>query len=257
MSINAIIVDDEELGRVNLQCALRNHPDWQVMALCESASEAEEALAKHQVDVIFLDIHMPETSGIDLAKRLCKTSAPPVIIFVTAHSCYALHAFECFALDYLLKPFSNARLSETLVRAAETVQMREKSAYGKSLHAYLEAGSQPQQSYLQQVAIRSLGEIEMLSLNKVSYISSAGNYVELHTKQGCKLLRVTMNTLEKKLDPQIFVRIHRAYLVRTTDIVKLSHFTNGAAKLILSCGTTLAVSRAYLQTVKEIMVDSL
>ena len=81
--------------------------------------------------------------------------------------------------------------------------------------------------------------------------------MELHTKQGCKLLRVTMNTLEKKLDPKIFVRIHRAYLVRTTDIVKLSHFTNGAAKLILSCGTTLAVSRAYLQTVKEIMVDSL
>lgn len=257
MTINAIIVDDEELGRINLQCALRNHPEWQVLALCESASEAEEVLANNQVDVIFLDIHMPETSGIDLAKRLCKTSAPPVIIFVTAHSCYALHAFECFAMDYLLKPFSNARLAEALVRAAETVRMRGNSGYGKSLNAYLEADSTPQDSYLQQVVIRSLGEIELLSLDQVSYISTAGNYVELHTKQGCKLLRVTMNTLEKKLDPKIFVRIHRGYLARATHFAKLSNFTNGAATLILSCGITLPVSRAYLQTVKEVMADSL
>ncbi|MBC3807924.1 response regulator transcription factor [Undibacterium seohonense] len=257
MSIKAIVVDDEELGRLNLQCALRNHPDWHVLALCESASEAEQVLDNNQVDVIFLDIHMPETSGIDLAKRLSKTNAPPVIIFVTAHSCYALHAFECFAMDYLLKPFSNTRLSEALVRAAETVHMRGNSDYGKSLHAYLEAGSIPQNKYLQQVAIRSLGEIELLSLDQVGYVSTAGNYVELHAKQGCKLLRVTMNTLEQKLDPAIFVRIHRGYIVRATHIVKLSNFTNGAAKLILSCGTTLPVSRAYLQTVKEMMVDVL
>lgn len=257
MSINAIIVDDEQLGRVNLQCALRNYPDWQVLALCESASEAEQVLAQHQIDVIFLDIHMPETSGIDLAKRLCKTNAPPVIIFVTAHSCYALHAFECFALDYLLKPFSNTRLSETLVRAAETVRMRGKSGYGQTLNAYLETGSTPQHSYLQQVAIRSLGEIEVVSLDQVSYISTAGNYVELHTKLGCKLLRVTMNTLEQKLDPQVFVRVHRGYIVRATDIIKLGNFTNGAATLALRCGHTLPVSRAYLQAVKEIMIDSI
>lgn len=257
MSINAIIVDDEQLGRVNLQCALRNYPEWQVLALCESASEAEQVLANNQVDVIFLDIHMPETSGIDFAKRLSKTDASPVIIFVTAHSCYALHAFECFALDYLLKPFSNARLSEALTRAIETVRMRGNSGYGKSLHAYLEFGSAPQSNYLRQVAIRSLGEIELLSLDQVSYVSTAGNYVELHTKQGCKLLRVTMNTLEKKLNPAIFVRIHRGYIVRATNIVRLSNFTNGTAKLILNCDTTLPVSRAYLQTVKEMMVDSL
>jgi two-component system LytT family response regulator len=256
MSINAIIVDDEELGRINLQCALRSHTDWNVIALCESASEAEELLSRNRVDVIFLDIHMPETSGIDLAKRLCKTNAPPVIIFVTAHSCYALHAFECFAIDYLLKPFSNARLSEALERAAEMVFMRDKKCYGQSLNAYLEASVKPQHHYLQQVALRSLGEIEILSLDLVNYISTAGNYVELHTKQGSKLLRVTMNTLEQKLDPDVFVRIHRSFIVRASRIVKLGNFINGAAQLTLSCGTVLTVSRAYLQTVKEILVDS-
>ncbi|WMW80555.1 LytTR family DNA-binding domain-containing protein [Undibacterium cyanobacteriorum] len=257
--IKAIIVDDEELGRVNLLSALRAFPEWNVVALCESVASASLALEQHQVDVVFLDIQMPEVSGLVLARRLSQTPNPPVIVFVTAYDGYALHAFEYFALDYLLKPFSNQRLQQTLERASQMIQMRQKSAYSESLQAYVEnsrEASKVSDTYLTRVTIRSIGELEVVSLDTVSYLSSAGNYVELATPQGSKLLRLTMNAMEEKLNPSIFVRIHRSHMVRISEIEKLSDFVGGTARLSLRNGPSFPVSQAYLAKLKEAVLAS-
>jgi two-component system LytT family response regulator len=254
MKINTIIVDDEELGRVNLYCALSMHPDWQILAQCDSVTSAEAALAQHKVDVIFLDIQMPEVSGLELARRLACLPAPPIIIFVTAYDHYALHAFECFALDYLLKPFSNERLAQTLARAAEAVKMQERANYAEALRAYVDERSQATSTYPEQVVLRSAGEIALLPVAQIRFITAAGNYVELHTAHGSKLLRLAMNKFAQTLDPTIFIRIHRSHIVRHAEIASLNSLTDGAAKLTLVCGATLAVSEPYLQKVRECML---
>lgn len=254
MKINTLIVDDEELGRVNLHCALSAHPNWQIVAECDSVASAEVALAQHKVDVIFLDIQMPEVSGLELARRLACSPTPPIIVFVSAYDSYALHAFECFALDYLLKPFSNERLAQTLARAAEAVKMQERANYAEVLRAYVDERSQPSSAYPEQVVLRSAGEIALLPLAQVKFITAAGNYVELHTAHGSKLLRLAMNKFAQTLDPAIFIRIHRSHIVRRAEMASLNSLADGAAKLTLVCGASLAVSESYVQSVRECML---
>lgn len=254
MKINAIIVDDEELGRVNLRCALSTYPDWQILAQCDSVASAETALAQHKIDVIFLDVHMPEVSGLELARQLARSPAPPIIIFVTAYDRYALHAFECFALDYLLKPFSNERLAQTLERAAEAVKMKERANYGEVLRAYVDSENKPATSYAEHVVLRSAGEIALLPLAQVRTITAAGNYVALHTAQGSKLLRQVLNKFAQTLDPTIFIRIHRSSIVRIADMASLNNLNDGA-KLTLICGTTFTVSETYVPRVRECLMN--
>ncbi len=253
MTIKALIVDDEELGRINLEACLATVPQWQVAASCDSVDSALQVLNREPIDVVFLDIQMPEVSGLELARRLSLQASPPVIIFVTAYDAYALHAFDYFALDYLLKPFSTQRLHQTLVRAQEMISLRQKSAYSESLRAYLDTNTVAKNHFLQKVTIRSLGEIEVVSLDAVNYMSSAGNYVELHVGEMTKLLRLTMNHLEEKLDPKTFIRIHRSHIVRIANIEKLTDFVGGAARLTLNGGVSLPVSQAYLNKLKEIV----
>lgn len=254
MPIKALIVDDEELGRANLEASLVGIPEWRIVASCDSVASAQQVLKQEAVDVVFLDIQMPEVSGLELARRLSQQANPPVIIFVTAYDAYALHAFDYFALDYLLKPFSTQRLRQTLERAQEMVILRQRSEYGESLRAYLNTDTTASNQYLQKVTIRSLGEIEIVSLDLVNYMSSAGNYVELHLAESTKLLRLTMNQLEEKLDPRVFIRIHRSHIVRIQQIEKLTDFVGGAARMIMRGGINLPVSQAYLSRVKEALL---
>jgi two-component system LytT family response regulator len=255
MSVRYLIVDDEAPSRANLRLALTTHPDWQLVAECDSAAAARAALAEHEVDVIFLDIQMPLESGLVLAREISRLRVPPLIVFATAYSEHAVDAFEVHALDYLLKPLSDARLAQTVERIGAMLGQRQREAYGDALRDYVKAGTGPGQAAerLERINVRSVGRIEQIRVDDILWIESAGNYVELHIDGRTVLHRITLNRLEALLVPGEFLRVHRSAIVRRSQIARLETIGDGGYRLTLRCGAAVAVSERYLPALKSAM----
>jgi len=249
MNMRALIVDDEEPGRVNLRYALAEHPGWTVAAECASVDAANAALAELQVDVVFLDIQMPKDTGLVLARALAALPAPPLVIFVTAHNAFALEAFEVHALDYLLKPVNDERLAAALARAASMLEQRQRAAYGQALRAYVaETGA-----YLQQLSVRSVGSIECIELADVHWIEACGNYVQLHMAGRSVMYRMAVSRLAERLDPAVFMQVHRRVIVRADQLARLDTAGDGVHRLQLRCGPQVAVSERHVGAIRERM----
>jgi two-component system LytT family response regulator len=137
--LRALIVDDEEPGRVNLRYALAEYPRWHLAGECASVAAARALLAAEPVDLVLLDVQMPQESGLALARELCQLAEPPLLVFVTAFNAYAVEAFEVHALDYLLKPIDDQRLAQALERAEAMLAQRQRAAYGQAVRAFLAA----------------------------------------------------------------------------------------------------------------------
>lgn len=250
MPVRYMIVDDEAPGRTNLRLALAAHPGWMLVAECDGTAGARSALGSHDIDVVFLDIHMPAESGLALARDISAQREPPLIVFVTAYSAHAVDAFEVHALDYLLKPLDDARLAQTVQRIEAMLRHRQREAYGAALRNYVDAGDA---QYVERINVRSVGHIEQILVGDILWVESAGNYVELHLAARTVLHRVTLNRLEVMLDPGKFLRIHRSAIVRRDQIASLATSGDGAYRLTLRCGGVLAVSERYLGQVKSSM----
>ncbi|CAN7642771.1 LytTR family DNA-binding domain-containing protein [Pseudoduganella sp. LjRoot289] len=251
-AIRALIVDDEEPGRINLRYALAEHAAWEVAVECASAAAARAALAApdgHGIAVVFLDIQMPQESGLALARELAQREEPPLIIFVTAYDAHAVEAFEVHALDYLLKPFDDQRFAQTLERARAMLAQRQRAGYGAALRAY----ALPQPDYWRQLSVRSVGRIESVQLEDVLWMEAAGNYVELRLATRRVLHRVTLSRLQQHLDPACYVRVHRSAIVRATQIASLAANGDGSYQAALRCGDTVSVSERYLAAVKALL----
>ncbi|MFZ6731354.1 LytR/AlgR family response regulator transcription factor [Undibacterium sp. Ji42W] len=259
MAIRSIIVDDEEHARITLGYSLGKYPEWQVLSALKNAAAAREFIAQNRVDVVFLDIQMPRESGLELARSLAAQSRPPLIIFVTAYNAHAIDAFDLHALDYLLKPFSQDRFAKTLERAREMLSLTQQPAYAQALAACLVSSQHKpdelQPVYLQQVTVRSVGEMECIRLADVHWIGAAGNYVELHLGQHVVLHRVALSKLEEYLDPRQFIRVHRGAIVRTDQPVHLRVMGNGGYQLTLRSGDEVAVSKNYIDTLRQLMLE--
>jgi len=247
--VRCLIVDDEAPGRTNLRLALAAYPDWILVAECEGVAPARAVLASHDIDVVFLDIRMPAESGLVLARELSQLREPPLIVFVTAHGEHAIDAFEVHALDYLLKPLSDARLAQAVERGAAMLRHRQRAAYGVALRDYVADG----QRRLKHVNVRSVGRIEQILLDDIQWIASAGNYVELHLGSRTILHRITLNRFEALLPAEDFLRVHRGVIVRREQVASLATTGDGTYQLTLRCGSTVAVSERYLAALKSCM----
>lgn len=245
--IDYLIVDDEAPGRANLRLALAAHPGWRLLAECDSAAAARSTLAQTAADVIFLDIQMPQESGLALARELSRLAAPPLIIFVTAYNSHALDAFEVHALDYLLKPIDDRRLAQALERAAAMLGYRQQDGYRNALRNYADA---PHQRYPDALSVRSIGHIEHIKVEDILWLQSAGNYVELHLAARTVLHRAPLSRLEQLLSPAAFLRVHRTAIVRREQVRRLSVIGDGRYELTLACGAQLAVSERHVNDVK-------
>lgn len=247
-----IVVDDEEPGRVNLRFALAEHPRWQLLAEVSTVAAARALLATQKVELILLDIHLPEENGLTLAREVCRLPQPPLIVFVTAFDAHAIEAFEVHALDYLLKPIDDARLAGALTRADAMLAQRQRAAHGEAVRRYFaeqdRADAAP--AFWSQVHVRSVGCIERIALDQVLWTASAGNYVELHLRERTVLYRIPIGRLEAHLDPREFVRTHRKFIARVDQCVALSKLPDGGHSLTLRCGQALPVSDQYLQAVR-------
>jgi two-component system LytT family response regulator len=251
--VRYLIVDDEAPSRANLRLALAAHPDWQLLAECDSAASARAALAAHDVDVIFLDIQMPFESGLVLAREISRLREPPLIVFATAYSEHAVDAFEVHALDYLLKPLNDARLAQAVERIGAMLAQRQREAYGAAVRDYVEADAGHAAAQLERINVRSVGRIEQIRVDDILWVESAGNYVELHLAGRTVLHRITLSRLEALLAPGAFLRVHRSAIVRRSQIARLETVGDGSYRLTLRCGAAVAVSERYLGALKSAM----
>ena len=226
-TMRVLVVDDEPLARANLCILLRRDPTIEIVGECTSGMEALAEIRDKRPALVFLDVQMPECDGFDVLELL--GAAPPAaLVFVTAYDRYALRAFEAGALDYLLKPFDNARFDRTLERAKERIRLA-KDAAGKQ----------------ERLVIKSAGQILFLRISEIDWIEAADYYACLHVGSATHLLRRSMSDLDRDLDPDIFCRIHRSAIVNLNRVRTLVLNEDGERDVLLENGTTLRSSRRY------------
>jgi two-component system LytT family response regulator len=234
--IKALVVDDESLARRNVTVLLRRDPDIGSVAECGSGLEAIEEIRKSKPDLVFLDVQMPECDGFDVLELL-GSDLPPTIIFVTAHDEYALRAFEAGALDYLLKPFDDARFGRALNRAKERL-----------VH-YLP----PRPRAAERLVVRSQGQVLFLSVEDIDWIEAAGYYACLHVGSDTHILRRSLSELEQDLGDDKFIRIHRSIVVNLERIRGLELQTSGEYEVVLKSKVRLRLSRRYRKLLQDRM----
>lgn len=256
--LQALIVDDEPLARERLRGLLQDVPDAAVVGEAEDGPEAVEAIRDQNPTLVFLDVQMPGMSGIDVIEEVGR-EAMPITVFVTAYDQYAIKAFDLSAIDYLLKPFDDARFEQALDRARERVLDQEADAISQRLLTMLrerdpslleEAADEPD-DYLERIAVQGRGKARIVSVDELTHITADGSYAELHTADGTHVVRERMKTLAARLDPSKFVRVHRSAIVRIDEIEVILRGGGGDYAVRLEDGTRVSVSRGRIDELQE------
>ena len=242
MRLTALIVDDEPLARARLRKLLAAESDLELLGECGNGVDAIAFIQTHRPDLVFLDVQMPEISGFEVLQALPPHQLPAVI-FVTAHDQHAVAAFEVHALDYLLKPFSPSRLSESVDRVRRHLQTRDLSALNQNLSEWLQKSPAGAPGYLSRFAVKNGSQILFLKVESVDYIESASNYAILHTDHGNHVLRETLLNLEAKLSPKQFRRISRSVIVNLERIREIHSDPQGDHVVILQSSQQLNLTR--------------
>ena len=248
-----LVIDDEPLARAMVGAIVQADSDVASVIECGDARKVHDLIAEHRPHILFLDIEMPEMSGIGVAEMV--DDAGPAIVFVTAFSQYATRAFDVRAIDYVLKPFSDDRLRDALDRAKQRIRERrlgelahELSSLSANLPDRPAAAAGRAKTYLQRLAFKVGDRSVVLKTSEIHWIEAEDYYVLLHTARGRHLVRVSMASLEAELDPGVFVRAHRAAIVNLDAVQELS--TRDTSFLRLVDGTRVPVSRARRRQVE-------
>lgn len=253
--IRTLIVDDEPLARRNLRLLLEKDPQIEIVEECGNGREAVKAVRTLSPHLMFLDIQMPEMDGFDVLERV-GVDKVQAIIFVTAFDQYALKAFEVHALDYLLKPFDDARFQKALEQAKTRIERREINDLTNKLLTLLEdrgihRESRPlKKSYLTRLMVKLANRVILLKVSEIDWIEADGNYAKLHVGRKAHLLREKMQDLETQLDPDKFVRIHRSIIVNLDRVKEMHPHFNGDFIVVLEDGAQLKLSRSRRETLE-------
>jgi two-component system LytT family response regulator len=271
MKIRTVIVDDELPAREGIKLRLKEFPDIQIVGECSSGKEAVAAIQALQPDLLFLDIQMPEMNGFEILQAVQSPSVP-IVIFITAYDTHAIKAFEVHALDYLLKPINKERFRKAVHFALTALNRRNLGLYAHKLQSavneYLvDTGDSPEEdafgevsnrkAYVDRLLIKSRGEIAMISVHEIDWIESAGDYVYVHVQSRKHIVRQTLASLENKMDPQRFVRIHRSTLVNLEKVANLRPNEHGDYDVYLRNGTKLKLSRTYWNHFQQLAGNAL
>jgi two-component system, LytTR family, response regulator len=241
--IRVLVVDDESPARQRLIDLLEK--DAQIAPILEAANgkAAVEIIAREPLDVVFLDVQMPELDGLQVIETV-GAAAMPLTVFVTAYDQHAIRAFEANALDYLLKPYSDERLEAALARAKVRHKERSLREFGQSLLRVL--STRPLAGrYLDRLVVKSGGSTRFIRVADIDWIEAAGIYVNLYVAGKEFLYRSALNDLSASLDPLRFVRVHRSTMVNIDSIVELQPISHGEFELLLKDGHRPRVSRTY------------
>ena len=254
MSIRALIVDDEPLARTGVQQLVEPLDDVTVVGEAADGPEAVRQIDEQAPDLVFLDVQMPEMTGLEVVREV-GVDDMPLTIFVTAYDQYALEAFEAHALDYLLKPIEEERFAEALERARRQLQRADAEALRDQLRGVLReyAEEDEEDAGIERFTIRSRNRIYFVDTEDVQWIESEGDYVALHDGEEAHLVRKTMKQLEQELDPDRFLRVHRSYIVNADYIEELRPLDHGTYQLRMASGTPLKTSRGYSDNVDALL----
>jgi two-component system LytT family response regulator len=262
--LRVVIVDDEPAARRGLRLLLDRDDEVEVAGEAATGTEAAELIRRARPDVAFLDVQMPGGSGFDVLQRVGPAVAP-VVVFVTAYDEHALRAFEVNAVDYLLKPFDDARFGHALQRAKGEVRRRQTDKVNARLTQLLEylqhnPGNAPAEPAVERaterILLKSSGEIFFLKPGEVDWIEAEGDYMKFHVSGRAHLMRETMARLEARLDPRQFVRIHRSTIVNLDRVRKLSPSFAGEYAVVLHDGTKLRLSRGYHERIATLLAQA-
>jgi two-component system LytT family response regulator len=234
--IRAVIVDDEPLARSNIAVMLRGDADVEIVRECGSGKDAVIEIRSAKPDLLFLDVQMPEFDGFDVVEAL-GNHLPAAVVFVTAHDEYAVRAFDAGALDYLLKPFDNARFERTLARGKERIAQSWNGPRG--------AG---------RIAIKDKGQIIFLEVAEIDWIEAADYYACLHVGPKSYLLRRSLMELEKEFATSLFCRIHRSAIVNLQRVKALELNAEGENEVVLKNGARLPLSRRHRKQVQARLI---
>jgi len=234
VKIRAMIVDDEPLARSNIAVLLRKHADVEIVGDCDSGAEALGEIRVTRPDLLFLDVQMPECDGFDVLEIL-GNDFPPAVIFVTAYDQYALRAFEAGALDYLLKPFDNARFELAFARAKQRIR----------------GGTRP--NLAERIVVKSAGEVSFIKVSGIDWIEAADYYACLHVGSRNHLVRRSLAELESELDPSTFCRVHRSAIVNLDRVHSLKLQEDGEYEVLLETGARVRLSRRYRKELEDRM----
>lgn len=244
--IKVIIIDDEPLARQIVLEYLSTYHNIQVVQECNDGFEGVKAIMSHQPDLVFLDIQMPKINGFEMLELLDKT---PAVIFTTAFDEYAFKAFEAHAVDYLLKPYSKDRFDKAVQKWLKISEANTNSNVTPEL---LETASQlPLQS--SRVVIKVNNQIKIIPVHEISYIEASDDYVKIYTRDGSYLKNKTMQHFEQTLDPRMFVRSHRSYIVNLQQITRLEPYEKENYLAILSRGEKVPVSKNGYFKLKQVL----
>lgn len=234
MSLRVLVVDDEPLARRNVTVLLRGDPDIEAIAECGSGAEAVETIRQSQPELLFLDVQMPECDGFEVLEQL-GTDLPRAIIFVTAYDAYALRAFEAGALDYLLKPFDDARFHRALQRAKER----------------LAHSGPPSSRPTKRLAVRSPGRLLFVNVTDIDWVEAASYYACIHVGGDTHIIRRTLAELEQDLGEDMFTRIHRSIIVNLERVAGLELQSGGEYEVLLKSKVRLKLSRRFRKRLQE------
>ncbi|OJX34817.1 MAG: DNA-binding response regulator [Flavobacteriia bacterium 40-80] len=228
--VNYLIIDDERLAREELKSLLKKEPGIELAGEASNAIEALELIRDLQPDLIFLDIQMPGMTGLDMLKKLEEI---PQVIFTTAYDEYAIKAFEVDALDYLLKPIDPARLEEALKK----ISIQDEFETKMSGIERMRLGAKDK------VFIKDGDKCWLIEMEKIRYFESEGNYVKVHFDNFRPMILRSLNALEEKLDPNLFFRANRRFIVNLNYVKAVENWFNGGLQFTLSTDEKIEVSR--------------
>ncbi len=229
---------------------LAQDTDISTIQEAKNGKEAVETILRVRPDLVFLDVQMPEMDGFGVLQEV-GAAQMPAVVFVAAHDKYAIHAFEMNALDYLLKPVTEERFAKALTRAKSSLKSRLADEASLQILSLLETIPIPQRA-LNRLAVRSAGKTVFVDIDDIDWIGAAENYVQVHAGRAEHLLHVTMNALEKQLDPRLFLRIHRSVIVNVRRIKELQPVTDGEYVITLANGVRLQSGRMYNEKLKAL-----
>ncbi len=266
--IRVLIVDDEPLALRGLKLRLAEFPEIEIVGEATNGREAVKAIKQHLPDLVFLDIQMPGLDGFGVVRAMIGAPAP-LFVFVTAYDKYAIDAFEANALDYLVKPVDEERLKDAIHRAREAMKSRAAAQRESRLVELLaslsdddrdrikELIAEPEwtekERYSERLSFKDGSKVVMLNADEIDWIDAAGDYMCIHAAGKTHIIRETMKTLQARLDPSRFQRVHRSAIVNVKKVKQLHRHSNGGYVIILEGGAELKLSRSYKEVVARFL----
>lgn len=234
------IIDDEPLARMELHYLLEQTAEAEAIYEGESIEDAFRLLITEKPDLLFLDIHLTDESGLNLAKKLVQVPNPPLIIFATAYDNHALEAFEVNAIDYLLKPFEQARVQKAVIKAQQILTANQQAVPSK-----------PIEKNPERLTIETDERIYLLPYGEILYCEVEGKQTSVHTKTAVYQTTTTLASIEKALQAAMFLRVHRSYIINIHEIKEIQPWFNQTYQVTMNNGGKVPVSRSYLKSFKE------